>query len=80
MALLSWSHLALLVPAYLTWKVAYQVVYYRFFHPLAKYPGPFWGSITRLWITYHNLKEDECETFRALHEKHGKTARYLWPD
>jgi hypothetical protein len=49
----------------------YQIIYYRFFHPLSKYPGPFWGSVTRLWITYHNIKGDEPETFQALHRKYG---------
>ncbi|KAL2110426.1 hypothetical protein VUR80DRAFT_8124 [Thermomyces stellatus] len=75
MAVLSVSHLALLVPAYLAWSALYQVVYYRFFHPLSKFPGPFWGSITRLWITYHNVKEDECQTFRELHRKYGPVIR-----
>lgn len=52
----------------------YQIIYYRFFHPLSKYPGPFWGSVTRLWITYHNIKGDEPETFQALHRKYGMSA------
>lgn len=72
MALVNLSRFALLVPAYFAWKLLHQVIYYRFFHPLSKFPGPFWGSITRLWITYHNVKEDECQTFRELHRKYGK--------
>ncbi|KAK7613619.1 flavonoid 3',5'-hydroxylase [Phyllosticta paracitricarpa] len=61
--------------AYLAFKLLYQVVYYRFFHPLAKFPGPFWGSVTRLWIAYHNVAEDECQTNKALHEKFGPVIR-----
>lgn len=75
MALLSLTHLALLVPAYFAGNVLYQIVYYRFFHPLSKFPGPFWGSVTRLWITYHNVKADECQTFQELHRKHGPVIR-----
>lgn len=71
MALLSFSSLTLLIVAYVAFSVVYQVVHYRFFHPLAKFPGSFWGSVTRLWITYHNVKEDECATYQELHKKHG---------
>ncbi|KAK1625356.1 flavonoid 3',5'-hydroxylase [Colletotrichum phormii] len=75
MALLSFGNILLLSAAYVLWKVLYQFVYYRFFHPLAKFPGPFWGSVTRLWITYHNVKEDECRVNQALHKKYGPVIR-----
>lgn len=71
MAILTVGNLVLLSVAYVAWKVLYQIIYYRFFHPLAKFPGPFWGSVTRLWITYHNIKEDECQVNRELHRKYG---------
>lgn len=72
MALLSIRNFALLGLAYITFKIVYQIVYYRFFHPLAKFPGPFWGSVTRLWIAYHNVKADEPEVVRAMHQKYGE--------
>lgn len=72
---LTLGNVILLGLAYVAFKVLYQIVYYRFFHPLAKFPGPFWGSVTRLWIAYHNVKEDECQTNKALHEKFGKKTR-----
>lgn len=72
MALLSFRNILLLSAAYVVWKLLYQLVYYRFYHPLAKFPGPFWGSVTRLWITYHNVKEDECRVNQELHKKYGK--------
>ncbi|ORY64953.1 flavonoid 3',5'-hydroxylase [Pseudomassariella vexata] len=75
MALFSLGNFALLIAGYIVFKVVYQVVYYRFFHPLAKFPGPFLASVTRLWITYHNVKEDECHTFQELHKKHGPVIR-----
>jgi len=75
MGLLSITNLFGLGVAYVTFKVVSQIVYYHFFHPLAKFPGPFWGSVTRLWLTYHNVKADECETVQALHKKHGPVIR-----
>ncbi|KAI8260620.1 hypothetical protein K4K53_001693 [Colletotrichum sp. SAR 10_77] len=30
---------------------------------------------TKLWITYHNIKQDECQTLQALHKKHGPIMR-----
>jgi hypothetical protein len=53
----------------------YQIIYYRFFHPLRHFPGPFWASVTRLWIAYHNILGDECETELALHKKYGPVLR-----
>lgn len=47
MAILTFTNLALVSIGYVFWSVAYQVIYYRFFHPLAKFPGNFWGSVTR---------------------------------
>ncbi|PQE32144.1 Cytochrome P450 protein [Rutstroemia sp. NJR-2017a WRK4] len=54
----------------------YQIVYYRFFHPLKDYPGPFWGSVTRIWHTLENIKGTELETYqRLLEEKKTKILR-----
>ncbi|QPC70454.1 hypothetical protein HYE68_001206 [Fusarium pseudograminearum] len=75
MALLSIVNVALLGVAYFVACAVWQVVKYRFLHPLAKFPGNFWGSVTRLWITYHNVEADECETFQELHKKHGPIIR-----
>lgn len=72
MALLSFGNLLLLSAAYVLWKILYQIVHYRFYHPLANFPGPFWGSVTRLWVTYHNVREDECQVNQELHKKYGK--------
>jgi hypothetical protein len=47
---LSLRNLVLAAFAYFIARVVYQIVYYRYFHPLSKFPGPFWASVTRLWI------------------------------
>ena len=75
MSWLSLSNLAILGVAYVLWSVLYQIVYYHLFHPLRAFPGPFWGGVTRLWLAYHNVKEDECQVLQALHRKHGECAR-----
>ncbi|KAF4455210.1 cytochrome P450 oxidoreductase [Fusarium albosuccineum] len=75
MAVLSVTNLVLLAITHVVLGFAYQILKYRYFHPLAKFPGSFWGSVTRLWIAYHNLKADECATFQQLHKKHGSIIR-----
>lgn len=51
------------------------IIYQRFFHPLASVPGPFWASLTRLWITKHSWDGDMHRTMIALHEKYGPIVR-----
>ncbi|OOG00772.1 hypothetical protein ASPCADRAFT_125782 [Aspergillus carbonarius ITEM 5010] len=52
-----------------------RVVYLCYFHPLARYPGPFWARFTNLWrfLTFlgghHHLSEQQ------LHEKYGRVVR-----
>jgi hypothetical protein len=57
--------------------VVYQIVYCRYFHPLAKFPGPFWASITRLWLASWCFRPigEEYTTWRRLHEEHGPIIR-----
>lgn len=57
--------------AYVVVKFLFQIIYYRFFHPLSAFPGPFWGSVTRLWIAWHNLQETELSTVCGLTKKYG---------
>lgn len=72
LSLLTPGNIVLLVLGYYTLKFLWQIVYYRFFHPLAKFPGPFWASVTRLWIAYYNLRGDEYLVVYNLHKKYGK--------
>lgn len=57
--------------AYIAARFISQIVYYRFFHPLSAFPGPFWASVTRLWIAWHNLNETEVPTVHALAKQYG---------
>ena len=50
---------------------AVWIVYARWFHPLAKFPGPFWASITRVWTLLHVLPGDAEKRQMKLHAKYG---------
>ncbi|MCJ1298322.1 hypothetical protein MMC08_001111 [Hypocenomyce scalaris] len=65
----------LVAAAFLVYKVVSQLIYYRFFHPLRKFPGPFLASVTRAWIGWHCYQQTELETIYKLHEKHGPVLR-----
>jgi hypothetical protein len=62
--------------AILAINIAHTIIKARYFHPLSKFPGPFWASVSRLWITYHNLTGKEHEVLYDLHKKYG-TVHYL---
>lgn len=51
------------------------VFYQRFFSPLAKVPGPFLASISRIWITKHSWDGDMNRVMIQLHEKYGNLVR-----
>ena len=51
-------------------------VYRLFFHPLAKYPGPFLAKVTDLYSTYHAWKGDRHLEFWRCHEKYGSIVRF----
>ncbi|KAI8274564.1 Cytochrome P450 monooxygenase apf7 [Colletotrichum sp. SAR11_57] len=57
-------------------KVAGIVAYRIFFHPLAKYPGPFIAKITDGYQLYHAWKGDRHLDFHKLHSKYGKIVRF----
>jgi hypothetical protein len=47
------------------------IVYTRVFHPLARFPGPFWASVSRAWIVRSVIRGNPHETQRLLHAKYG---------
>jgi len=51
------------------------VIYYRYLHPLARYPGPFVASFTNLWKVYQLSTLRMPETLRQMHEKYGDVVR-----
>ncbi|KAK4495343.1 hypothetical protein PRZ48_013674 [Zasmidium cellare] len=65
-----------LLPASLAVYAVGLIVYRVYFHPLAKYPGPFLAKITDLHQTYHALKGDRHLEFWRCHEKYGPVFRF----
>ncbi|KAL6897582.1 cytochrome P450 [Trichoderma evansii] len=54
----------------------YVLVYRAFFHPLAKYPGPFLAKFTNLYSAYHAWKGDIHLDMYRCHQKYGEYLRY----
>jgi len=71
LARLSVAHILLFLIVCITLKFLYQIVYYHWFHPLAKFPGPFWGGVTRLWQAWHHIRSTDLAVERDLHNKYG---------
>lgn len=57
-------------------QTATIIIYRVFFHPLAKYPGPFLAKITDAYQLYHAYKGDRHLEFWRLHQKHGSVVRF----
>ncbi|EAW11678.1 cytochrome P450 [Aspergillus clavatus NRRL 1] len=52
------------------------VVHRLFFHPLAKYPGPWLAKVSNLYAGYHAWKGDLHLDMWKCHEKYGDFVRY----
>ena len=50
-------------------------VYRRYFHPLAKYPGPFLNSISGLPVAFSVLRGRYAFENKLYHEKYGPVVR-----
>lgn len=56
-------------------SISAYVLYYRFFHSLARYPGPFLASLTNLWITKVSVDGDWPQRLQRLHKRYGPVVR-----
>ena len=45
-------HVLLAMLVFIACVATYNALYNRYFHPLHRFPGPFWGSVTDLYHTY----------------------------
>lgn len=52
------------------------IIYQRYFHPLAEFPGPFLASVTDLWQVQQFLSLKQPYHLTELHEKYGPFVRY----
>ena len=65
------------ITAIVIW-VTSLIVYRRFFHPLAKIPGPFWASVTHYYIVKYNLFSGRSQFYlqvKKLHQEYGPVVR-----
>ncbi|KAF5021491.1 hypothetical protein F66182_6465 [Fusarium sp. NRRL 66182] len=58
----------------LTWLLA-AAVYRLYFHPLARYPGPFWARISGFPAYYHTLSKNRQIWFWQLQQRYGTSVR-----
>ena len=65
------GRLCLTLLSFILLSFSYQIIYYRFFHPLANFPGPFWASVTRLYSAYFNFVGRHYLNEWKLHQKYG---------
>lgn len=48
-----------------------------YFHPLAKYPGPFWARLSTFPSWWHTVKQDRHVWLYSLQEQYGTLLRVL---
>ena len=66
------SHYFLFFFSLCTFLLILRILYNLSIHPLAKFPGPFWGSVTDFYKTYLvGTKRFHLELL-ALHEQYGR--------
>lgn len=71
------EHAFFLLSVTLVSYVASICVYRRFFHPLAKIPGPFLPAVTKLYQSYYNRRY--YLQIEKLHARYGPIVR-ITPD
>ncbi|KAI1483473.1 putative cytochrome P450 [Daldinia eschscholtzii] len=69
------SNATLVVASIILSFVTTYVIYQRFFHPLAKYPGPFLASLTNGWKGYYIYKLSLHEQLLKAHIEYGPVVR-----
>ena len=67
---LDFKKIVLIIVLSIATSFAYQIIYHHFFNPLAKFPGPFWAGVTRLWLAFYDLRGQEQGMTEALHAKY----------
>ncbi|TLD10708.1 hypothetical protein PgNI_06547 [Pyricularia grisea] len=78
-ALESLTRLAFIIPVTCLVYAFCRAVYNVFFHPLRKYPGPWYRAASRLPYTISIFRGDVTFRVKELHDKYGQVVR-ITPD
>jgi hypothetical protein len=65
------SNLVTLTFALFTSYVIVTAAYNLYFHPLAKFPGPFWAKLSAIPSWYHTKNQNRHLWLLSLQEKYG---------
>ncbi|KAI1434149.1 cytochrome P450 [Xylaria sp. CBS 124048] len=68
-------NLSVVVPTFLVVLFVTQLAYNLFFHPLAKYPGPFWARASTLWRFRWSMSGRFHRVIEDNHRKYGPVFR-----
>ncbi|KIW10705.1 hypothetical protein PV08_11669 [Exophiala spinifera] len=60
----------------LLFSLVLYIVYQRYWHPLARYPGPFLASLTNLWEAWYWIPGQTPYRLAKLHAEYGPFVRY----
>lgn len=66
------DHKASLHCAHVLSQIIGVAVYRLYFHPLAKYPGPFWAKLTQWPEAQSSWRGRRHLDLHAMHEKYGR--------
>lgn len=65
-----------LLSAFVVASILSVAIYRLYFHPLAKFPGPFWARLSIFPSYWHTLKGDRHIWLWQLQQEYGTTFRY----
>lgn len=66
---------SLFAPSYFAGLYTSIALYRLFFHPLRRFPGPFWARLSNLYHAYLIRKSDNYLVMQKLHAKYGPIVR-----
>ena len=68
-------HVKFFVPLLLIVYALWRLIYQHLWHPLHKFPGPFWASQTHLWKVYYMWTLRMPEEMLRVHRIYGPVVR-----
>lgn len=69
------TNISVLVVSLLVGGILSYVFYQQWLHPLSRFPGPFWASLTDVWKVHILRTGTMPAQMRSLHERYGDVVR-----